>query len=145
MMWPRSGRTGLLSTLPSILPHLSICHGTWGSRASVILRAHWLMVGRLYLSTPNTPARVPRVLQHSVHIYEWHYDELSSVLSALGLVIEEVIGLLPPPDAVLSDALTRSFGAGAARWHARLREVIPAPFLETVAVAAVPGVASELL
>lgn len=101
--------------------------------------------GRLYLSTPNTPARVPRVLQHSVHIYEWHYDELSSVLSALGLVIEEVIGLLPPPDAVLSDALTRSFGAGAARWHARLREVIPAPFLETVAVAAVPGVASELL
>jgi SAM-dependent methyltransferase len=101
--------------------------------------------GRLYLSTPNTPARMPRVLQHSVHIYEWHYDELSNVLSALGLVVEEVIGLLPPPDAALSDALTRSFGAGAARWHARLREVIPAPFLDTVTAAAVPGVASELL
>jgi SAM-dependent methyltransferase len=101
--------------------------------------------GRLYLSTPNTPGRPPRRLQHRVHVYEWHYDELSSVLTETGLAIEEAIGLLPPSGKALAAALDSTFGEGAARWYERLRQVIPAPFLDAVAAAAVPDVASELL
>lgn len=100
--------------------------------------------GRLYLSTPNTPGYPPRRLQHRVHVYEWHYDELSGVLNEVGLLIEDVVGLLPPQTG-LDAALAESFGDGAARWYERLRQVIPAPFLDTVAAAAVPGVAAELL
>lgn len=101
--------------------------------------------GRLFLSTPNTPGQPPRRLQHRVHVYEWHHDELAGVLAEAGLVIGEVIGLLPPPDAAVSAALASNFGDGAARWHERLRQVIPAPFLDTVAAAAIPDVAAELL
>jgi SAM-dependent methyltransferase len=101
--------------------------------------------GRLYLSTPNTPGPAPRRLQHRVHVYEWSYEELAAVLAETGLVIEELIGLLPPPDADLAAALASGFGDGAARWHERLRQVIPAPFLDAVAAAAVPDAAAELL
>ena len=100
--------------------------------------------GRLYLSTPNTPGGPPRKLQHHVHVYEWHYDELSGVLAEAGLLIEEVIGLMPPPGG-LAATLAESFGDGAARWYERLCQVVPAPFLDTVAAAAVPGISSELL
>ena len=54
-------------------------------------------------------------------------------------------GRLPPPDAAVSAALASNFGDGAARWHERLRQVVPAPFLDTVAAAAIPDVAAELL
>jgi SAM-dependent methyltransferase len=101
--------------------------------------------GRLYLSTPNTPGPPPRRLQHHVHVYEWHYDELSAVLAETGLIIEDVIGLQPPPGTELAAALASDFGDGAARWYERLGQLIPAPFLDTVAAAAVPGVAAELL
>jgi hypothetical protein len=97
----------------------------------------------LYLSTPNTPGDPPRMLQHRVHVYEWHESELSGVLGAAGLDIEDTIGLLPPGSG-LDEAITAAWGEGAARWHARLREAIPAPFLETVTAAALPG-AAELL
>lgn len=100
--------------------------------------------GRLYLSTSNTPGSPPRRLQHRVHVYEWHYDELSGVLTEAGLVIEDVIGLLPPRVG-LAGALAETFGDGAARWYERLGQVIPAPFLDTVAAAAVPRVAAELM
>jgi SAM-dependent methyltransferase len=100
--------------------------------------------GRLYLSTPNTPGGPPRKLQHRVHVYEWHYDELSGVLAEAGLEIKEVIGLLPP-DSGLDAALASLYGDGAARWYQRLRDIIPAPFLDTIAAAATPNNAAELL
>lgn len=100
--------------------------------------------GRLFLSTPNTPGSPPRRLQHRVHVYEWHYDELSGVLNEAGLEIEDVIGLLPPRGG-LAGALAERFGDGAARWYERLVEVIPSAFLDTVAATAVPEVAAELM
>jgi SAM-dependent methyltransferase len=100
--------------------------------------------GILYLSTPNTLGSPPRKLQHRVHVYEWHQDELSGVLEDAGFSVEETIGLLPP-ESGLGEALAATFGAGAAGWHERLREIIPAPFLDTIAAAAVPDVATELL
>jgi SAM-dependent methyltransferase len=98
--------------------------------------------GVLYLSTPNTPAGSPP--QHRVHVYEWHRDELAVVLDAAGLHIDDTIGLLPPETGT-DEAITAAWGADAARWHARLRQVIPAPFLDTVTAAALPGAAAELL
>lgn len=100
--------------------------------------------GRLYLSTPNTAGPPPRRLQHRVHVYEWSDAELRGVLADLGLIVETVIGLLPPPAVELADALDRVYGPGAAAWYARLREVVPAAFLDTVSAAAVPDVAVEL-
>lgn len=101
--------------------------------------------GRLYLSTPNTPGDLPRQLQYRVHVYEWHIDELSLALDAAGLGVEDVIGLLPPSPQQPAAALTRRFGAGAAAWYERLRQVVPAPFLDTVTAAAAPEPATELL
>lgn len=100
--------------------------------------------GRLYLSTPNTPGIPPRRLQHHVHVYEWHQDELTGVLADAGLDVDEIIGLLPP-ESGLSAALASLYGDGAARWYERLREIVPAPFLSTIAAAAVPEIAAELL
>lgn len=100
--------------------------------------------GVLYLSTPNTPGDPPRRLQHRVHVYEWHQDELSGVLEAAGLEVEDVIGLLPPESGA-DEAITAVWGPGAARWHQRLRQVIPEPFLTTVTAATIPGAAAELL
>ena len=100
--------------------------------------------GRLYLSTPNTPGSPPRRLQHRVHVYEWHYDELSGVLDKAGLVVEDLIGLLPPCGGSAA-ALAKHFGDGAARWYERLVEVVPVPFLDTVVAAAVPEAAAELM
>ncbi|MGH3922053.1 MAG: class I SAM-dependent methyltransferase [Pseudonocardiaceae bacterium] len=101
--------------------------------------------GRLYLSTPNTSGDPPRKLQYHVHVYEWHIDELSAVLAETGLVIEEIIGLLPPPPQELATALASRFGDGAARWYERLRQLVPAPFLDTIAASAIPESAAELL
>jgi SAM-dependent methyltransferase len=100
--------------------------------------------GRLYLSTPNTPGQPPRRLQHRVHVYEWDWDELSGVLDEAGFEVEEAVGLLPP-EIGLRDAIASMYGDGAARWYDRLHEVVPAPFLGTVAAAALPEAASEIL
>jgi SAM-dependent methyltransferase len=126
----------------SAFEHLPREHGIASLRNTAAALADG---GRLYLSTPNTPGRPPRRLQHRVHVYEWHYDELSCVLAETGLVIEEIIGLLPPPGEDLAAALASGFGDGAARWYERLRQIVPAPFLDTVAAAAVPDIAAELL
>jgi hypothetical protein len=71
--------------------------------------------------------------------------ELRPVLTDAGLVIDEVIGLLPPPPEKVASALTKRFGTGAANWYFRLRATMPAQFLDTIAAAAVPEVATELL
>jgi SAM-dependent methyltransferase len=126
----------------SAFEHLPREHGIASLRNTAAALADG---GRLYLSTPNTPGRPPRRLQHRVHVYEWHHDELSCVLAETGLVIEEIIGLLPPPGEDLAAALASGFGDGAARWYERLRQIVPAPFLDTVVAAAVPEIAAELL
>jgi SAM-dependent methyltransferase len=101
--------------------------------------------GRLYLSTPNTLGDHPRPLQCRVHVHEWNMPELRPVLTDVGLVIDEVIGLLPPPPVQVASALTERFGNGAAKWYLRLRATMPAQFLDTITAAAVPEVATELL
>lgn len=102
--------------------------------------------GRLYLSTPNTPGNPPRRLQHRVHVYEWHDDELAPVLSQAGLVVEERIGLLPPAaHGQLGQALSARYGPGAGALYDRLRACLPAPFADVVTSAAAPEAASELL
>jgi SAM-dependent methyltransferase len=101
--------------------------------------------GRLYLSTPNTPGPPPRRLQHRVHVYEWHHEELTPVLASLGFAVEELIGLLPPAPADLARALLNRYGPGAAALYERLHSCLPTQFADVVAAAAVPDAAAELL
>jgi SAM-dependent methyltransferase len=101
--------------------------------------------GRLFLSTPNTLGDPPRRLQHRVHVYEWHRDELMPVLADAGLHVEELIGLLPPAPADLARALIARHGPGAGALYERLRACVPAPFADVVACAGAPEVATELL
>jgi SAM-dependent methyltransferase len=140
--WPEQAATFDVAVYTSAFEHLPREQGIASLRNTAAALARG---GRLYLSTPNTPGRPPRRLQHRVHVYEWHHDELAGVLAETGLVIQEVIGLLPPPAEDLAAALASGFGDGAARWYERLRQIIPAPFLDAVAAAAVPGIAAELL
>jgi SAM-dependent methyltransferase len=138
--WPRRPAYDA-AVYTSALEHLPRPQGIASLRNTAAALAHR---GRLYLSTPNTPGSPPRKLQHRVHVYEWHQDELSAVLAGAGLVIEDVIGLLPP-ESGLGGVLASIYGDGAARWHERLREILPAPFLDTIAAAAAPAAAAELL
>lgn len=101
--------------------------------------------GRLYLSTPNTVGEAPRPLQCGVHVYEWSASELRPVLTEAGLVVDKIVGLLPPPPEQLVSALTERFGPGAADWYLRLRDAVPAPFLGTMVAAAVAEAATEVL
>jgi SAM-dependent methyltransferase len=101
--------------------------------------------GVLYLSTPNTPGEPPRPLQYLVHVYEWNTAELEPVLAECGLVVDEYVGLLPPPTEQVATALTAHFGAGACVWYQRLRETVPAALLDTVVAAAIPRSATEVL
>lgn len=139
-LWPRRPAYDA-AVYTSALEHLPRERGITSLRNTAAALATG---GRLYLSTPNTPGSPPRKLQHRVHVYEWHQDELSGILAEAGLAVEEVFGLLPP-ESGLTAALASAYGDGAARWHERLREIIPAPFLDTIAAAAVPAVAAELL
>ncbi|MFC5099190.1 class I SAM-dependent methyltransferase [Kibdelosporangium philippinense] len=52
--------------------------------------------GVLYLSTPRSRRPPPRPLQYRVHVYEWSRDEVEQGFGETGLVIENVLGLLPP-------------------------------------------------
>jgi SAM-dependent methyltransferase len=102
--------------------------------------------GRLYLSTPNTAGEPPRKLQHRVHVYEWHADELTPELDELGWDVLDIVGILPPdtPESMMA-ALTTRYGPGAADWYARMQATVPMEILGPVAAAAVPEIASELL
>ena len=102
--------------------------------------------GTLYLSTPRTEGPVPRQLQHPrAHIYEWGREELEQVLATLHLKITACYGLLPPPDVILADAITRRFGEGAVTWFHELQQAVSQAFLAPVLASSFPEVATELL
>ena len=84
-------------------------------------------------------------MQYRVHVYEWSRDEAEQVLSDTGLVIEDVMGLLPPAPDVLAAALTDRYGEAAVAWYRDLVERVPKALLDTVSAVAVPDVATELL
>lgn len=102
--------------------------------------------GRLYLSTPNTPGEWPRKLQHRVHVYEWSHQELTTVLDAVGLVMEEAVGILPPPiPAQTEAAVAERYGGGAAEFYRAMQEFAPDALLGPVVATALGEAASEVL
>jgi len=128
--------TSALEHLPRDLAVASLLHTTAALRPG----------GRLFLSTPNTPGQPPRPLQHRVHVYEWNTDELMPVLQQqCGLLVEDHVGLLSPAPDLLSQALQARYGPGVAQLYQRLQATVPASLLDTVAAAAVPEVATEVL
>jgi len=127
----------------SSLEHLPRAQGVASLRhaASALAPGGWL-----FLSTPNTPGPSPRPLQHRVHVYEWHQEELQPLLeSSCGLQVEQVVGLIPPDDAELDAGLMAAYGDQAVAWARDLRATLPAAFLGVALAAAVPQVARELL
>ncbi|GAA0546838.1 hypothetical protein GCM10010172_30690 [Paractinoplanes ferrugineus] len=127
--------TSALEHLPRELAIASLQH------AAAALRPG----GVLYLSTPETPGLAPRPLQYRVHVYEWNSAELEPILAECGLVVQEKVGLLPPSPDETSAALAEEFGEGARTWYQRLRETVSPALLDTVAAAAVPRAATEML
>lgn len=102
--------------------------------------------GRLYLSTPNTPGTPPRKLQHRVHVYEWSHEELAAVLDEVGLVVEDVVGILPPLTAEATEvAVASRFGADAVSMYRRMRAHAPDALLGPVVATALEGDATEVL
>lgn len=101
--------------------------------------------GVLYLSTPAALGPPPRPLQYRVHVYEWSRDEVEQIIGETGLIIENVLGLLPPAPEVLATALTDRYGDPAATWYRDLVERVPSALLDAVSAVAVPEVATELL
>lgn len=101
--------------------------------------------GVLYLSTPAAIGVPPRPLQHRVHVYEWSREEVHQVVGDAGLVVEDVMGLLPPAPEATVAALIDRYGGAAAAWFRDLVDRVPKALLDTVAAVAVPGVATELL
>ncbi|MFD3328591.1 class I SAM-dependent methyltransferase [Streptomyces sp. NPDC058701] len=101
--------------------------------------------GVLYLSTPAAVGPPPRPLQYRVHVYEWSREEVQQVIGNAGLVVEDVIGLLPPSQAEVAAELKEQYGADAADLYRHLAARVPKALLDTVSAAAVPRVATELL
>jgi 2-polyprenyl-3-methyl-5-hydroxy-6-metoxy-1,4-benzoquinol methylase len=102
--------------------------------------------GRLYLSTPNTPGEPPRKLQHRVHVYEWSHEELTTVLDEIGLVVEEVVGILPPPTPAQTEAaVAQCYGSPAAEFYRAMRHLAPDALLGPVVATALGEAATEVL
>lgn len=100
---------------------------------------------RLYLSTPNTPGEPPRTLQHRVHIYEWSHQELTAVLNEVGLVVDDVVGILPPSQKETEAVVAERYGCGAVEFYRHLREYAPDALLGPVVATALGGAATEVL
>jgi SAM-dependent methyltransferase len=101
--------------------------------------------GVLYLSTPAAAGPPPRPLQYRVHVYEWSREEVEQVIGGAGLVVEDVMGLLPPAPDVVAAALTGQYGQAAAAWYRDLTVHVPKALLDAVSAVAVPDAATELL
>lgn len=128
--------TSALEHLPAALGAASLRHTADALRPG----------GVLYLSTPATPGDPPRPLQHRVHVYEWSRQETLDALQAVGLTVEEEIGLLPPSDPdTLAAVLAERYGNSAAAWYHDLAARVPAALLSAIAAACVPQVATEIL
>lgn len=101
--------------------------------------------GVLFLSTPQAFGPPPRPLQYRVHVYEWSREEVEQVVGEAGLVVEDVMGLLPPEPEVVADELVERYGQGAADWYRDLAARVPRALLGTVSAVSVPKRATELL
>lgn len=102
--------------------------------------------GRLYLSTPNTPGPPPRQLQHRVHVYEWSWQELATVLDEIGLVVHETVGILSPLAQDETEAVVAErYGSEAAAFYRRMRESAPEALLSPVVATALDDAATEVL
>ncbi len=101
---------------------------------------------RLYLSTPNTPGEPPRTLQHRVHVYEWSYQELTAALNEIGLVVDDVVGILPPLTPEETEAaVAERYGNSAAEFYRHLRAYAPDALLGPVVATALGETATEVL
>ncbi|WP_435059078.1 class I SAM-dependent methyltransferase [Streptomyces sp. bgisy060] len=101
--------------------------------------------GVLYLSTPQAFGPPPRPLQYRVHVYEWSCEEVVSAVEDAGLIVDDVMGLLPPePDEVATE-LAERYGTGAVDWYRDLAARVPKALLDTVSSVMVPDRATELL
>jgi SAM-dependent methyltransferase len=102
--------------------------------------------GRLFLSTPNTPGPPPRRLQHRVHVYEWSHEEVFDALLGAGLAVDEVVGILPPPDPEATHAAVADrYGSGGVELYRELERHAPAALLGPVVSTALDHAASEVL
>lgn len=140
--WPDLAGPFDIAIYTSALEHLAFELGAQSLRSTAAALAPG---GVLYLSTPQAFGPPPRPLQYRVHVYEWSREEVEQVVTGAGLVVEDVIGLLPPESGDLAAALTDRFGEAAAAWYRYLDERVPKALLDTVSSVAVPEVATELL
>ncbi|MGH3916110.1 MAG: class I SAM-dependent methyltransferase [Pseudonocardiaceae bacterium] len=139
--WPEVGEfdvaiyTSALEHLPRELGIASLRHTTAALAPN----------GRLYLSTPNTPGLPPRKLQYDVHVYEWSHEELIGVLDEVGLVVENVVGILPPIPEKVETAVARRHGSQAVEFYRHMREFAPAALLGPVIATTLSEDAIEVL
>lgn len=140
--WPEIGPVDV-AIYTSALEHLPREQGIASLRHTAAVLAP---EGRLYLSTPNTPGQPPRKLQHRVHVYEWSYQELTTVLDEVGLVVHEIVGILPPLTQDETEAAVAGrYGGGAAAFYRRMREFCPEALLCPVVATALGDAATEVL
>ncbi|MGH3798350.1 MAG: phosphoribosyltransferase family protein [Pseudonocardiaceae bacterium] len=101
--------------------------------------------GRLYLSTPNTPGSPPRKLQYHVHVYEWSHEELVGVLAEVDLVVDDVVGILPPVTDKVEAEVNRRFGPQAVEFYRHMRHFAPDALLGPVVATGLGEAAIETL
>ena len=140
--WPQIGQVDV-AIYTSALEHLPREQGIASLRHTAAALA---AEGRLYLSTPNTPGEPPRKLQHRVHVYEWSYQELTTVLDEVGLVVHEIVGIMPPlAHDETEAAVAQRYGSGAATFYRRMRDFCPEALLGPVVATALGDAATEVL
>jgi SAM-dependent methyltransferase len=140
--WPMADRFDV-AVYTSALEHLPREAGTASLRR--VARA-LVDGGRLFLSTPNTPGPPPRRLQHRVHVHEWSHEEVFDTLLGAGLAVDEVVGILPPPDpAATFAAVAERYGSGGVELYRELGRHAPAALLGPVVATALDDAASEVL
>ncbi|MDQ3273691.1 MAG: class I SAM-dependent methyltransferase [Actinomycetota bacterium] len=139
--WPEIGQFDV-AIYTSALEHLPRDLGIASLRNTAAALAP---SARLYLSTPNTPGESPRKLQHRVHVYEWSHQELTAVLSEVGLVVDEVVGVLPPSQKETEAAVAERYGCGAAEFYRHLSKYAPDALLGPVVATALGETATEVL
>ncbi|MEU3355150.1 class I SAM-dependent methyltransferase [Streptomyces sp. NPDC037389] len=126
----------------SALEHLPYELGVMSLRAAAAALAPG---GRLFLSTPQAFGPPPRPLQYRVHVYEWSREEVTGAVEDAGLVVDDVMGLLPPEPEEVAAELAERYGTGAVAWYRDLAARVPKALLDTVSSVAVPDRATELL